>query len=298
MYPFAEIGGWQIVRVLLSTLPEITLWVVVLGALGLALGVATLMASLRWMLPWASLHKLRQGRRGWVWVILQWAWVILWGISLPALSLLTGALSGTAFGAQTLIHRESVGQVIGERILGPICFQIALQLQTHFPKGGDLTHSKLEAQRIRLMLETISPDLLDSALKKVPLLDDSDPKATPMEQTGRRFARQAVERAAQSYFDQKARFATSLLRELEKRGQVQASLQEVVCCASHLYFTPAFARWTFWWILAHAAALLPCLAAVWLTPWLLFQLFWHWQHRGTKSGKVAHPEFLDTVSGV
>lgn len=292
MIPFGEIGGWQILRVLLSTLPEITLWVVVLGSLGLVLGIAALMASLRWMLPWAHLHQLRQGRHGWIWMTLQWTWVILWGISLPAGSLLAGALCGTAFGARTLVHRENVGQVIGERILGPICYQVAVQLQNHYPGWGDLTQSKLESQRIRLLLESISPELLDSALKKVHLLDDADPTARPMEQAGRRFARQAIERTARGFFADKSLFSTALIAELQRRGQSLASLKEVVCCASHLYFTPAFARWTFWWVLAHELAVLPCLAGLWLAPWVIFQLFWWWH---TRNRKAVRSEIADRI---
>ena len=293
MFPFGDIGARQILRVLLSTLPEMTLWVVVLGGLGLMGGVAALMASLRWMLPWARLHQLRQGRHGWAWMLLQWTWVILWGASLPALSMLTGALTGTAFGARTLVHRENVGQVIGERILGPICTQVAIQLELHYPQWGDLTHSPLQMERLRLLLEAISPSLLDSALKNVRMLDDRDTEASPMEQTGRRFARHTIERTVERYFEDKSRFTSDLIQELQHRGKNQASLKDVVACASHLYFTPAFAQWTFWWVMAHAGALLPCLAGVWLSPWLAFQLFWWWHQR-----KAAQIEVSDGVSGV
>ncbi len=279
MFPFGEIGGWQMLKVLLSSLPEITLWVFVLGGLGLVLGIALLMAALRWMLPWASLYELRQGKKGWLWLIVQWTWVIAWGASFPSLCMATGALTGGAFGAHKLVQRENVGQVMGERILGPIAFQVALQLQKSNQSWGDLTKQQLDAERLRVLLEEVSPGMLDTALKKVTLFNDADQSASPTEQWGRRFARRGIERAAQAYFVQKARFANDLIRELKSRNQEKATLHQVVCCASHLYFTPAFARWTFWWILAQAAALVPILGAIWLVPWALFKLFWWWRQK-------------------
>ena len=279
MFPLGEIGGWQMLKVLLSSLPEITLWVFVLGGIGLTLGIALLMGALRWMLPWARLYELRQGKNGWAWLVLQWTWVIVWGACLPSLSMATGALTGGAFGAHKLVQRENVGQVMGERILGPIAFQVALQLQKANPKWGDLTKQRLDAERLRVLMEEVSPSMLDTALQKVALFNDSDKNAGATEQWGRRFARRSVERAAQAYFVQKARFIADLIRELKVRNQEKATLHQVVCCASHLYFTPAFARWTFWWILAQAAALVPIMGLIWLTPWGLFKLFWWWRQR-------------------
>lgn len=286
MLPLAEIGGWQMLKVLLSSLPEITLWVFLLGGFGLILGIALLMAALRWMLPWARLYKLRQGKKGWIWLVLQWAWVIAWGASLPSLCMATGALTGGAFGAHKLVQRENVGQVVGERILGPIAFQVALQLQKANPKWGNLTKQQLDAERLRILMEEISPAMLDGALHKVALFNDSDHNASPTEQWGRRFARRGIERAAQAYFAEKARFVNDLIRELKTRNQEKATLHQVVCCASHLYFTPAFSRWTFWWILAQAAALVPLMGAIWLTPWALFKAFW-WFHqkRASQNGE-------------
>lgn len=272
-------------KVLLSSLPEITLWVFGLGGLGLALGIALLMAALRWMLPWARLFELRQGKKGWIWLVLQWAWVIVWGASLPSLCMATGALTGGAFGAHKLVQRENVGQVMGERILGPIAVQVALQLQKANPKWGDLTKQQLDAERLRSLMEEVSPAVLDSALQKVALFNDGDHSASPTEQWGRRFARRSIERAAQAYFAEKARFVNDLIRELKSRNQTKATVHQVVCCASHLYFTPAFSRWTFWWILAQGAALIPLMGAIWLTPWALFKLFW-WlrQRKGPQNG--------------
>ncbi len=285
MLPLGEIGGWQMLKVLLSSLPEITLWVFGLGGLGLALGIALLMAALRWMLPWARLFELRQGKKGWIWLVLQWAWVIVWGASLPSLCMATGALTGGAFGAHKLVQRENVGQVMGERILGPIAVQVALQLQKANPKWGDLTKQQLDAERLRSLMEEVSPAVLDSALQKVALFNDGDHSASPTEQWGRRFARRSIERAAQAYFAEKARFVNDLIRELKSRNQTKATVHQVVCCASHLYFTPAFSRWTFWWILAQGAALIPLMGAIWLTPWALFKLFW-WlrQRKGPQNG--------------
>ncbi|MBS2040021.1 hypothetical protein JST97_33855 [bacterium] len=279
MFPLGEIGGWQMLKVLLSSLPEITLWVFVLGGLGLLLGIGFLMASLRWMLPWARLYELRQGKKGWLWLVLQWVWVILWGASMPILCMSTGALSGGAFGAHRLVQRENVGQVMGERILGPIATQLARQLQRAKPDWGDLTTQQLDAEKLRVLMEEVSPAMLDSALKKVTIFNDADPGVSPTEQWGRRFARRGVEMAAGAYFAQKSRFISDLSRELKNRKQEKATLHQVVCCASHLYFTPAFARWTFWWILAQAAALIPILGAIWLLPWGLFHLFWWWRRR-------------------
>lgn len=279
MFPLGEIGGWQMLKVLLSSLPEITLWVFALGGFGLFFGIALLMAALRWMLPWVRLYELRQGKKGWIWLVLQWTWVIVWGACLPVLCMATGALTGGAFGAHKLVQRENVGQVVGERVLGPICFQVALQLQKSNPNWGDLTKVQLDSEKISALLEEVSPALLDSALKKVTLFNDADQTASPTEQWGRRFARRAIEKAAQAFFSRKLHFTTQLLQELKNRNQQKATLQQVVCCASHLYFTPAFALWTFWWVLAHAAALLPILATIWLTPWLLFKLFWWWRQR-------------------
>lgn len=282
MLPLGEIGGWQMLKVLLSSLPEITLWVFVLGGIGLILGIALLMAALRWMLPWARLHQLRQGKKGWAWLVLQWSWVILWGASLPVLFMATGALTGGAFGAHKLVQRENVGQVMGERMLGPIAFQVALQLQKANPNWGDLTKQQLDAERLRVLMEEVSPAMLDAALKKVSLFNDEDRSASPTEQWGRRFARRSIERAAQAYFVQRTRFANDLIRELKSRNQEKATLHQVVCCASHLYFTPAFARWTFWWILAQAAALIPIAGAIWLIPWAAFKLAWWWMEYSAK----------------
>lgn len=261
-------------KVLLSSLPEITLWVFILGGIGLAFGISLLMAALRWMLPWSNLYELRQRRRGWLWLILQWTWVIAWGACLPSLCMTIGALTGGAFGAHKLVQKENVGQVMGERMLGPIALQVALQLQKANPSWGDLTKQQLDAERLRVLLEEVSPGMLDAALKKVTIFNDGDQTAGPTEQWGRRFARRGIERAAQAYFAQKGRFVGDLIRELKSRRQEKATLHQVVCCASHLYFTPAFARWTFWWILAQAAALVPILAGIWLVPWALFKLFW------------------------
>lgn len=282
MFPLGDIGGWQMLKVLLSSLPEITLWIFILGGVGLIVGIALLMAALRWMLPWARLYKLRQGKKGWVWLILQWTWVIVWGASLPVLSMSTGALTGGAFGAHKLVQRENVGQVMGERILGPIAFQVALQLQKANPQWGDLTKQQMDAERLRVLMEEVSPDILDSALKRVALFNDGDKSAGPTEQWGRRFARRGIQRAAQAYFAQKTRFVNDVIRELKSRKQEKATLHQVVCCASHLYFTPAFARWTFWWILAQAAALVPIMGIIWLTPWALFKLAWWWMERSAK----------------
>jgi hypothetical protein len=282
MFPLGDIGGWQMLKVLLSSLPEITLWIFVLGGVGLIVGIALLMAALRWMLPWARLYKLRQGKKGWVWLILQWTWVIVWGASLPVLSMTTGALTGGAFGAHKLVQRENVGQVMGERILGPIAFQVALQLQKANPQWGDLTKQQMDAERLRVLMEEVSPDILDSALKRVALFNDGDKSAGPTEQWGRRFARRGIQRAAQAYFAQKTRFVNDVIRELKSRKQEKATLHQVVCCASHLYFTPAFARWTFWWILAQAAALVPIMGIIWLTPWALFKLAWWWMERSAQ----------------
>lgn len=279
MFPLGDIGGWQMLKVLLSSLPEITLWVFVLGGLGLALGIGFLMAALRWMLPWARLYELRQGKKGWIWLVLQWIWVILWGASMPLLCMTTGALTGGAFGAHKLVQRENVGQVMGERILGPIATQLAVQLQRIRPSWGNLTERQLDAEKLRMLMEDVTPEMLDTALKKVTIFNDTDASIGPTEQWGRRFARRGVELAAGAYFSQKSRFIHDLSRELKARGQERASLHQVVCCASHLYFTPAFARWTFWWILAQAAALIPIQGAIWLTPWLLFKLYWWWRQR-------------------
>ncbi|MFN8609698.1 MAG: hypothetical protein U0931_19320 [Vulcanimicrobiota bacterium] len=279
MFPLGEIGGWQILKVLLSSLPEITLWVLVLGALGLMLGVGLLMAALRWMLPWARLYQLRQGPKGWVWLVLQWSWVLLWGASMPVLCMTTGALTGGAFGAHKLVQRENVGQVMGERILGPIAVQLARQLERVRPSWGDLTKQQLDSEKLRVLMEEVSPAMLDTALKKVSIFNDAEPALGPTEQWGRRFARRGVEMAAGAYFAEKSRFISRLTHELKNRSQEKATLHQVVCCASHLYFTPAFARWTFWWILAQAGALVPILGAIWLVPWLLFKLFWWWKHR-------------------
>lgn len=289
MFPLGEIGGWQMLKVLLSSLPEITLWVFILGGIGLTAGIALLMAALRWMLPWAYLYELRQGKNGWAWLVLQWTWVIVWGASLPSLSMATGALTGGAYGAHKLVQRENVGQVMGERILGPIAFQVALQLQKANPQWGDLTKQRLDAERLRVLMEEVSPGMLDTALQKVALFNDSDKSAGATEQWGRRFARRSLERAAQAYFVQKARFIADLIRELKVRNQEKATLHQVVCCASHLYFTPAFARWTFWWILAQAAALVPIMGLIWLTPWGLFKLFWWWRQRRITRKVEAQP---------
>lgn len=293
MFPLGEIGGWQMLKVLLSSLPEITLWVLVLGGIGLVLGIALLMTALRWMLPWVRLYELRQGKKGWLWLILQWTWVIVWGACLPSLCMATGALTGGAFGAHKLVQRENVGQVVGERVLGPICYQVAVQLQSRNPNWGDLTKTELESAQIRALLEEVSPSLLDTALKKVTLFNDGDQTASPTEQWGRRFARRAIEKAAQTFFSQKEHLTNQLLLELKNRHQEKATLHQVVCCASHLYFTPAFARWTFWWILAHATAVLPLLGAIWLTPWLLFKIFWWWRQR-----RLARLEIADQTPGV
>lgn len=282
MFPLGEIGGWQMLKVLLHNLPEITLWVFVLGGVGLLFGIGLLMAALRWMLPWARLYQLRQAKKGWIWLILQWTWVVVWGASLPSLCMAIGAITGGAFGSEKLVQRENVGQVVGERILGPIAYQVALQLQKSNPSWGDLTKQQMDAERLRALLEEVSPAMLDNALKKVTLLNDEDRSASPTEQWGRRFARRGIERAAQAYFAQKARFVADLSRELKKRNQEKATLHQVVCCASHLYFTPAFARWTFWWVLAQAAALVPVMGAIWLTPWIIFKIFWWWREYSLK----------------
>jgi hypothetical protein len=279
MFPLGDIGGWQMLKVLLSGLPEITLWVFVLGGLGLALGIGLLMAALRWMLPWARLHELRQSKKGWIWLVLQWSWVILWGASMPLLCMSTGALTGGAFGAHKLVQREDVSQLMGERILGPIAAQLAVQLQRARPAWGDLTRQPLDPEKLRVLMEAVTPEMLDAALKNVTIFNDADLSVGPPEQWGRRFARRGVERAAEAYFAQKSRFIKDLNRELTARNQQQASLHQVVACASQLYFTPAFARWTFWWILAQGAALIPILGAIWITPWLLFQIYWRWRQR-------------------
>lgn len=289
MLPLGEIGGWQMLKVLLSSLPEITLWVFVLGGFGLILGIGLLMAALRWMLPWARLYQLRQGKKGWAWLLLQWTWVIIWGASLPALCMATGALTGGAVGAHKLVQRENVGQVMGERILGPIAFQVAVQLQKTNSRWGDLTRAQLDAERLRSLLEEVSPAMLDTALQKVALFNDSDRNASPTEQWGRRFARRGIERAAQAYFAQRTRFVNDLIRELKRRNQEKATIQQVVCCASHLYFTPAFARWTFWWILAQAAALIPIMGVIWLTPWALFKVYCWWVEFSLKRAAKVVP---------
>ena len=44
--------------------------------------------------------------------------------------------------------------------------------------------------------------------------------------------------------------------------------------------------------LAHALAVLPCLAGLWLAPWLIFQLFWWWH---TRNRKAVRSEIADRI---
>ena len=60
MFVLADIGAGDVFRVFLSTLPAITGWMLLFCTLGLLVGVALLMGSLRWMLPWSRLHELRR----------------------------------------------------------------------------------------------------------------------------------------------------------------------------------------------------------------------------------------------
>lgn len=276
MIVFAEIGAWQFFKVFLSTLPEITAWVAVLAGIGLMLGTGILMLSLRWMLPWSRLYSLRKGRHGWFWFCVQWGWVFLWGLTLPALGLTIGALTGTAFGARTLVLRENVGQVVGERVLAPVCVQVAHQVQHQYPKWGDVAESELELDHLKEILESLSPQLLEAALKNVRMLDDKDLRVGAMELAGRRFARKAIYGAADTYFAKKKAFVAHIIQNFEERSQQKVCLKDVVTCASHLYFTPAFASWTFWWILSHAGALIPVMLACWLIPSVCFGLLWWW----------------------
>lgn len=279
MWVLADIGGWQMVKIFLASLPEITAWIASLAGVGLVLGTLLLMVSLRWMLPWSSLHELRQARHGWFWFCLQWGWVCLWGLALPALGMTTGALVGSAIGARTLVLRENVGQVVGERVLAPISVQLAAELQKHYPTYGDIGHSKIETKRLRVLLEGLTPQLLESALKDVRMLDERATDVSGMELAGRRFARQAIHRAGQHYFKSKTVFVDDVLSEFHRRQQEQVYLKDVVACACHLYFTPAFAEWTYAWVISHAFALLPIIAAIWLLPWAIFALFWWWRNR-------------------
>jgi hypothetical protein len=290
MLVYAEIGAWDIGRVFLHTLPEITAWVVSLALLGLALGIVSLMVALRWMLPWSRLHLLRQGGRGWVWVTVQWTWVLLWGICLPLLGLGIGALAGSAFGARSLVQREHVGQVVGERVLSPLCVQVALQLEKQYPAYGRVSSDEFAIPQVQELLEKVTPQLLDDALSHVKMLDENDASVGAVELCGRRYTRKAIHYAAQSYFQRKARIIQVLVDELQARTHSdRARLRDVVACASHLYFTPAFANWTFWWVLAHSAALVAVLATVWVLPGTLFAAYWWWRNR--QSGgpdEVAH----------
>lgn len=258
-------------RVFLASIPEITVWLVVGASLGFLVGLALVMVSLRWMFPWQELHQLRQGPRGWLWICIQWCWVGIWGVSLPLLVTGSGGLTGAAIAARNLVLRENVGQVLGEKILSPIAEKIALQMKPHW---GDLASSKLELRKVRTLLDEITPELLETTLNSVTMLDEKDNRAGPMEQSARRFARQAIQEACHLYLSQKTRFIDRLIQELQVGHHNPASLRDIVCCASQLYFTPAFATWTLWWILAQAGTLLPIIALLWLSPWLLFQLYW------------------------
>lgn len=267
---FADIGGWQMLKVFLATLPEMTAWVAVLSMLGLFSGTLLLMASLRWLFPWSRLYLLRQARYGWIWFCYQWTWVLIWGVTLPACGLAVGGLMGTAYGTRALILREHVGQVVGERILGPIAVQVAAQLQPLYPAWGDLVHAPLKLSQVKQLLEGLSPQLVEAALARVPMLDESNPDCSGMELAGRRFARKAIHHAAAGYFAQKTRFVEQILLEFEHRSQQEVTLKDLVACASHLYFTPAFASWTYWWIVSHTSLILPIWLACWVTPGLLF----------------------------
>ena len=282
MFVLGDIGAMDVFRVFLTTLPAITGWMVLFCTLGVLVGVSLLMGSLRWMLPWPRLHELRQRRHGWVWITLQWSWVLTWGVCLPLLALGIGGLTGSAFGARTLILREHVGQVVGERVLSPLGVALAQQVAAHYPQFGDLSKQAMPTHQLRLAFEQITPAILDQALSRVPLLSLKDPKLPPFELAGRKFARKAIHFAANSYFKEKTRFIDHLLRELELRDVKKcgkSSMRDVIACSSHLYFTPAFAQWTFWWVLAHATALIPVLLAVWLLPWGCFELGWWWRQR-------------------
>lgn len=292
MFVLADIGAGDVFRVFLSTLPAITGWMLLFCTLGLLVGLALLMGSLRWMLPWSRLHELRQQRHGWVWMCTQWTWVLTWGLCLPLLALSAGGLTGSAFGARTLILREHVGQMVGERVLSPLGLALAQQLAQHYPQFGDLSKQELPTRRLRQAFEQVTPAILDQALSRVPILSLKDPKMPPFELAGRKFARKAIHFAANSFFKEKTRFIDRLLKELELRDAARSgtsSLKDVIACASHLYFTPAFAQWTFWWVLAHATALVPFILAIWLLPWGAFELMWWWRQRRIRKAMTLAP---------
>lgn len=303
VFCFADIGAWDIGKVFLHTLPEITAWVVVLASVGLLLGVIALMTALRFLLPWSRLHELRQGPRGWIWMTVQWCWVLLWGLSLPLLGTAIGGLSGSAIGARRLVLREHVGQVVGERLLGPVCVQVARQLETRYPQYGKLSSASLEPTVIPGLLDRITPQVFDQALGSVKMLDESDPSASPLELVARKYLRRGIRYASQRFFREKTRFIHELAHELQPRAAKQggkACLHDVVACASHLYFTPAFANWTFWWVFAHGAILVSVMSGVLLLPPLLFGLFWWWRQRRplrTASEPSPPPPSLESEGG-
>ncbi len=230
----------------------LALWVATPGAIGLAIGIALLMGSLRWLLPWEQLHALRQQARGWRWLLLQWIWVLLWGVCLPLICLTTGALGGGAFAARNLIQREN----LGELVLTPICQRLAQDLQNSHKDWGDLTSTSLSPAQFKTLIREITPE----SIKK---LDD------------RRFARFALERLTRNFFAHQASIADDLCQRLPP----SVKLPEVVRCASQVHLSPALARLTFYWILLQAMANLPLLALLWLGPWALFQLYWRWRQR-------------------
>jgi hypothetical protein len=300
MFFFADISGGHIMRVFVSTLPEIAAWVLILGGLGLIAGTCTLMVAMRRMLPWSKLHDLRQGRRGWLWVCVQWTWVLAWAVCLPTMGAGMGALTGAAFGARSLVLQEHVGQVVGERVLAPISTQLAHHLQKVCPQYGDLGTAELELKQVEHLLYQVTPELLDRTLLHLKLLDDRDPRVGAVEQAARGFTRKVIRYAAQSYFQHRIYFVTRLLAELEVRTAARgrrARLGDVVACACHLYFTPAFASWTFWWVLGHGALMGLTLVGVWLGPWAAFALFWWWRSRGRAQGG-SKGEGHDRISAV
>ncbi len=260
-------------RIFAHTLPLMSLWVVLGALLGAVFGVLAVMAGLRFLFPWQRLHELRQNTRWWL--VVQWAWVVLWTICLPVLTISGLAITGSAFAARSLVLRENVGQVIGERVLSPVSVQLARQLQQQYPYWGDLTTRQLETPKIRKLMHQITPAILERAMAGIAVLDEH--KATGLELAGRRFIKQSIKRASKAYFDHNTKFIDRMLVELERRHRNHANLSQVVCCASHLYFTPAFARWTLWWILAQALALLPLFALILALPPLSFEAFWWWR---------------------
>lgn len=273
-------------QVLIYTLPEMAAWVFALAAVGLGLGVVLLMVALRWMLPWAELKGMRQKPHGWTWLVLQWTWVTFWCATLPTLGMLTGALTGCAFGARTLMMHEQVGQVLGEQVLAPVSSRLAAEISRRNPGLGDVAKAEMEIPRIEGLLLSATPEMVNQALDQMRQDDEAQPAIGAMERAGRHYTRALVRTALGLFFESKRRIVNQLTAALHKRCAARnhkARLDDVVACCSNLFFTPAFASWTFSWLWTHALALLPVLLLLWLTPWGIFKLFWWWRSRRLKS---------------